>query len=193
MLQKFLIALIFPTFFLSACGGGSLENAENVETREEQTVEGATPSENLKANAIKEGDLHGQAVYSLGLLQSAYNESQGQVVGQGKVTVKLTEDFMLAIVNEFDGDTFEQQVNLASLNSDLKSFEWIVDKGDNPNPGVKIPVLAGQDGVKNLKNGSVSSTEDFLVIKLSDRKTIQKVVSGLLNAIRASRGEALEK
>ncbi len=196
MIQNFFFFLAISVILLPACGG-DLENAEKIQPRAEQQQQQPsaelTPTQQLKSSAIREDDVLGQAKYSLGALQSAYNASKNTVVGQGDVTVQLAEDFTLSIQNNVDGDSYEQRVNLTALSADLKSFEWIVDNEDVPNPGVKIPVLSGQDGVQRLKNGTVESTEDYLEIILSDRVMVQKVVSGLLHAIRASRGEALEQ
>jgi hypothetical protein len=169
-----------------------MENAEKVGSREDQAIVTDDPVENLKSNAIKHDDYLGQAKWGLGTLQTSYNESQASVDVLGEVTISLDDNFMLSIKNDLDGDVLEQRVNLANLSSDLKSFEWIVDNGENPYPGVKIPVLEGQKGVENLEDGILKGTEDYLEIILADRKMVQRSLSGLMNAIRAARGEALE-
>jgi len=185
--------LTFTISFLFSCGGTDMKNPENVGSREEQTAISDDPVADLKANAVKHDDPLGQARWSLGVLQSAYNDSRATVAVIGEVAVSLDENFVLSIKNKVDGDVHEQRANLAHLNSDLKSFEWIVDNGENPYPGVKVPVLKGTGEVEKLLDGSLKSKEDYLEIILSDRKAVQRSLSGLMNAIRAARGEELEK
>ena len=191
MQQKIFFLSAAMTLLLAACGGTEMKNPEEVGSREDQTVVTGGPVGDLKANAIQHDDAYGQARWGLGILQTAYNESKETVDLIGDVTILLDSTFALSIKNKVDGDVHEQRVNLTHLNPSLKSFEWIVNNGDNPHPGVKVPVLNGKSGVELYVDGEKNGTADYLEIILADRSMVQRSVSGLTNAIRVARGEAL--
>lgn len=193
MFLKKLIYLFIAVAFLASCGGTDMKNPEEVGSREETTVTSDDAVSDLKANAIKQDDLLGQAKYALGILQSNYNSSSETVDVIGEVTVSVDDNFILSIKNKVDGDVHEQRVSLKDLDSNLRSFEWIVDNGENPYPGVKIPVMEGKSSVEKLVDGSLQSSETHLEIIHDNRKAVQVSVSGLMNAIRAAKGEALER
>lgn len=189
---KSIFSALTVALLLTACGGTEMENAEAVGAREDQLAKTDDPVADLEANAVKFDDLLGLAKRSLGTVQSVYNDQQGAVHTLGEVTVLLDDNFILSIQNKIDGDILEQRVNLKNLNSELESFDWIVDNGENPYPGVRVPTLDEKSSVEILEDGSLQGTESYLEIILSERKAVQKCLSGLINAIRAARDEPLE-
>ena len=173
----------------TACQSGNpeLENATTIKDRsEQQVVTGGKPSDDLKANAISEGDIAGQVKWSLGRVQEELRNSKGSVVGLGEVTVLVDDNFQMVIKNEFEGDVYEKRVGLSNLDIDVKKLQIVRDNGDDiPNPGFKIPVLEGKPGVEIYKNGSKQETVKELEILLGERRQVQLVVSALTQAVKA--------
>lgn len=81
---------------LLACNSKNpeLENAEQVKDRSEQkVVTGGNPSDDLKANAIQEGDIAGRVKWSLGRIQEELRNSTGAIESLGEVSVLVDANF----------------------------------------------------------------------------------------------------
>ena len=164
-------------------------NAETIEERQWKSAPDGKPVDELAANAIADSDTKGKITWSLASLQTAYREAAGKVPGLGKVTVMVDDDLNLIISNELEGAVEEKRVSLKSLDPDFSHVGLIVNKNPNEFPGLRIPVLKGKDKVLIIKNGVVQSKVEHLEIVLADRSAVQKMASGLTNAIQAAQGQ----
>ena len=172
--------------FFAACGSEvpDLKNPAPVTDRNVGNVEGAG-TDNLKAKAVGENDFYGQAKWALGALQEEYNQASGKVPGVGKVSVMVDENFTMIIRNDNGGQIEETKVNLNSLNDDLKSLEIYPEGVKTEFPGFRIPVLKGKPAVEVNKNGKMEK-QDYLEIFLSERKSVERVISGLRQAMQSA-------
>ncbi len=183
--------MILLTGFFFACQNSNpeLEGAEEIKDRSAQKiVTGGKPSDDMKANAIKEGDYKRQIEWSLGLLQESLRNSSGKVNGLGEISVLLDENFQMVIRNKHKGDVTEQRVSLANLDNDIKNIVIISDAQDNPNPGIKFKVLDGKPGIETYKNGTKGETSRELELLFAERKMVHKVLSAMTNAVNSARG-----
>ncbi len=188
-----ILCFAFSVLMIQSCAESNPDpqNAVEIKGRSDQEAKnGEKPTDNLKANAIAEGDAVGRAKWSLGRVQEELNASAGKVDGLGKVSILLDDNMLMIIRNEVDGNTYEKRVNLANLSSDAKRMEFVVDGVEGAhNPGVKIPILEGKAPVGIFKNGSETSTEKYLELLLGERRQVQLVVSAMTHAIKVSQGD----
>ncbi|MEY3367466.1 MAG: hypothetical protein RI973_621 [Bacteroidota bacterium] len=164
-------------------------NAETIQERQWKSAPDGKPVDELAANAIADSDTKGKIMWSLSSLQTAYREAEGKVPGLGKVTVMVDDDLYLIISNELEGGVEEKRASLKSLDPDFSHVELIVNKNPDEFPGLKIPVLNGKEKVLIIKNGVLQSKVEYLEIILADRPAVQKMASGLTNAIQAAQGQ----
>ena len=180
------LSMVFSAILFTACNSGNpeLKNAEEIKDRSEQQIitAGEKPVEALKANAISEGDIAGQIKWSLGRVQEELKASVGKVDGLGEITVLLDENLQMVIRNKHNGTVYEKRVKLANLETDVSKFQIVVDNDTNPNPGFKIPVVAGRPGVEIYVNGEKKETLKELEILLGERRQVQLVISALTQA-----------
>ena len=177
-----------------SCGPSNpdLENATVVKDRsEQQIVTGDKPSDNLKANAIDDGDTAGKIRWSLGRIQEEMRNSIGAIAGLESVDVLLDDNFQMVLRTKENGDTYERRVGIANIDIDMKNIQIIRDGDEYPNPGFRMPILADKAGVEIYKNGSKTETKRELEIILGERRQVQLVVSALTHAVRSARGESL--
>ncbi len=175
--------------FLFACGqtNPELKNAEEIKDRSEQkVVTGGKPSENLRANAIEEGDLESRIKWSLGRVQEELRKSTDMVDSYGEISVLLDENHQMVIRNKKGLTTEERRVSLANLNTDVKTIKIIADGDGVPNPGFKMSVIEGRAGIDYFVNGTKKETLNELEILLGERRQVQLVISALTQAIRTA-------
>ena len=107
----------------------------------------------------------------------------------GDISVLVDDNYQMVIRNKNDGNVYEQRVSLANLDTNMKNMQIIVDRGDVPHPGFRMPVLKGKPGVEIYENGQKKETKQELEILLSERRQVQLVISALTQAVRSVRGE----
>lgn len=192
MKKNILAALLFSTVFTFSCTqrNPELKNAVDVKDRSEQKiVTGGKPSDDLRANAIPEGDIMARAKWSLGRVKEELKNSSVTVQNLGEINVLLDDNLTMVIQNVVNGEVYERRVNLANLNSDSKSMKIIADRGDNIHPGIQFSVLEGKAGVEHFKDGKLIKTERHLEFLLAERRQVQLVASAMFQAIKVSQGE----
>lgn len=165
------------------------QNAEIVQERQWKTASGGLPVDELAANAIADTDVKGKIMWSLSPLQTAYREAEGKVPGLGKVTVMVDDELQLIISNELNGVLEEKRISLKSLDPEFSHVEVLVNKDPGEYPGLKVPVLSGKEKALLIRNGVVQSKEKHLEIILADRSAVQRMASGLMNAILAAQDQ----
>lgn len=177
-----------------SCGSENpeLKNATTVKDRSEQQIlTGDKPSENLKANAIEEGDAAGKIRWSLGRVQEEMRNSIGTISGLESVDVLLDDNFQMVIRTKENGDSYEKRVGIANIDIDMKKIQILRDGDEYPNPGFRMPILEEKPGVEIYRNGVKSETKRELEIVLGERRQVQLVVSALTHAVKSARGESL--
>ncbi|HHM21032.1 MAG TPA: hypothetical protein ENJ20_03315 [Bacteroidetes bacterium] len=192
MKKTFIYSLSILIACLSACDRGNPDpqNATAIKDRsEQQVVTGGSPSDDLKANAIDMGDTRKMVEWSLGRVQEELRKSAKEIDDLGEVTVLVDDHFQMIIRNKNNGEVTEQRVLLANLDTDMKKMKIIVNYGDVPFPGFRMPVVEGKPGVEIYKNGKKVETKKTLDLTLAERKQVQLVISALTQAIRAVRGD----
>ncbi len=191
MKKTLFIAAVNLAILFCACGGNpDLKNPEEVKNRsEQQVVTGGTASEDLKANAIDVNDTEKLIKWSLGRVQEELKKSEGTIEELGEVSVLLDENMQMVIRNNKDGNVYEKRVKLSSLNTDINSFQIVVDNDTNPYPGFKMPVVDGQPGVDHYENGKKKETKKDLEIFLAERRQVQLVISAMIQAAQTAKGE----
>ena len=189
MIQK-LLSLFALSLLLAACGNEipPSKNAVEVGEKEWKTVESGKASDQMAANAIPDADVLGKVKWSLSGLREEYKKAEGVVPNIGKITLLIDENLTLIIKNEFEGKVYETRVNLKSLDPEASHLEVIVDENPGEFPGLKFPVLSGKPKVQKIENGIVQSKEDYLVIILADRTSVQQIISSMMYAIQAAHG-----
>ncbi len=150
---------------------------------------GGTPLEQIKATALQESDIIGRVERSLMNVQKEFNDSEGKVPGQGKITLFVDAKFTFLLKNEVDGDVFESKVNLKDLNVAEGGMQLIADKTADEKPGVRIPVQEGKPKVEITKNGKVLKESNELVFYMATRENIQRMLPSLLQAIQTAQGK----
>ena len=164
-----------------------MKNAQEIKDRSDQKVAtGGTPSDDLKANAIDEGDLEGRITWSLGRVQEELRRSADKVDSYGEISVLLDENHQMVIRNKKALKTEERRVNLSNLNPDVKTIQIIADGNGVPNPGFKMAVIEGKAGIDYFVNGTKKESLNELEILLGERRQVQLVISALTQAIRTS-------
>ncbi len=186
ILATAVIAVIF------ACGSDIPEEKNPVAVGD-QTGIGSNSSratDNLRESSVGEGDLYGQAKASLSYLQAELNNASGIVPGVGTVAVFIDDNLNLIMRNNAEGGIVETKVNLKSLNPDPKSLE-IYPEGDKGSyPGFRMFTQNGKSVVEITKGGK-TTRQDYLEIFLAERSSVERVISGLVQAVRSAQGAGI--
>lgn len=191
MFRKFIIAAA-TAILISACGSEvpEVKNPVPVGDQTEVGTESATPVDNLKTKAVDQNDFHGQAKSSLAFLQEELNKATGKVPGIGKITVLLDDNLTMIVRNELDGKIEETKANLKSLNADPKSLEVFPEGVKGEYPGFRMFIQKGKPEVEVTVNGKTKS-QDYLEFFLSERSSVERVLSGLMQAVRSAQGSGI--
>lgn len=189
MKNLLIISITSCSLFLFSCGQSNpeLKNAQEVKDRSEQkVVTGGTASDDLKANAINEGDLESRIKWSLGRVQEEMRKASEKVDAYGEISVLLDDNHQMVIRNKKGLTTEERRVSLANLNTDIKTITIIADGDGVPNPGFKMAILPGKAGIDYFVNGTKKETLQELEIFLGERRQVQLVISALTQAIKTA-------
>lgn len=191
MFKKFIVAAA-TAIVISACGNEvpEVKNPVPVGDQTEVGTESATPVENLKTKAVDQNDFHGQAKSSLAFLQEELNKATGKVPGIGKTTVLLDDNLTMIVRNELDGKIEETKANLKSLNADPKSLEVFPEGVKGEYPGFRMFVQKGKPQVEVTVNGK-TNRQDYLEFFLAERSSVERVLSGLMQAVRSAQGNGI--
>ena len=170
---------------LIACNSDTNENGlEKVDANAAAVPANASPTEQIKAMALEEGDIIGRTKQSFIPLQEEYRKASGKVPGVGEVNVFVDDQFTFMIENKANGHVYQTKVNLKDLESEQGGLSLIPDDGQTIKfPGLKLNTKGGKKAVQHLTDGKVVKEESYLEIFLADRPGIERVTPAILQGI----------
>ncbi len=183
-------ALIITLLAFYGCGSEPSPSTENATPVPEADGQFSGSLEELKANALDEGDIFGRVNHSLGVMQKEFQISRNLNPALGKVTVFVDEKFTILIRRELDGKVTDTKVNLKNLNPENGGMRLIPDQNADELPGFAVAVIDGLEGVEIIEdNKTVSKNERELKIYMASRENVQNVIPAFVQALHVVHGK----
>ncbi len=181
------LAVVFSLFF--ACKNDSKDaNLEHVEANAPIVPTGASPTEQLQAIALEEGDYLQRIKQSFLPLQEEYRKANGKVPGIGEVNIFVDKNYTLLIENKYKGSIYKTMVNLKNLNNAQGGMSLVPDNAPGEFPGLKVFVKDGKPGVEVWKDDLLQRELRQLEIYLADRPGIERVTPAILQGLNIANG-----
>lgn len=186
MNKKFFLPLVLVIFIIQpACKSGN--GGEGDAAGADSTLTGRQIIDQLKAQAVDEGDLMGRLQPTAQVLQEEFTRSEKVMKGLKNVKVEISEDCVLSISNAATGEV--TKVSLKDL--DRQGFSLIPDLNEGDFPGLRVQTTGLKEAVELYKGGDLALKKNELVIFLADRPAIERITPYILQALNICQGVRL--